>query len=223
MIVKAVTYLATDRTGRYLFAATNPHTTERPAVLSLNAISEQGAAQAPFRTWVTPPKLHAVLADPGNRFVLATSCNGESIVRFPFDAATGILGPEPLPLVTMEVASRRGPRHLAFHPDRPILYVINEHDATVTVYDYDARDAGLSEVQLICAKPPGYEPGDRRGRGISAGAADIHFTPDGRWLYVSVRGPLSKNDVLIPAIKDVVKEIDLETGRMTIVLLEGLI
>ncbi len=39
----------------------------------------------------------------------------------------------------------------------------------------------------------------------------------------TVRGPLSKNDVLIPAIKDVVKEIDLETGRMTIVLLEGLI
>jgi 16S rRNA processing protein RimM len=39
----------------------------------------------------------------------------------------------------------------------------------------------------------------------------------------TVRGPLSKNDVLIPAIKDVVKEIDLETGRMTIELLEGLI
>lgn len=39
----------------------------------------------------------------------------------------------------------------------------------------------------------------------------------------TVRGPLSKNDVLIPAIKDVVKEIDLEAGRMTIELLEGLI
>jgi 16S rRNA processing protein RimM len=39
----------------------------------------------------------------------------------------------------------------------------------------------------------------------------------------TVRGPLSKNDVLIPAIKDVVKEIDLDAGRMTIELLEGLI
>lgn len=39
----------------------------------------------------------------------------------------------------------------------------------------------------------------------------------------TVRGPLSKNDVLIPAIKDVVKEIDLDSGRMTIELLEGLI
>jgi 16S rRNA processing protein RimM len=41
-------------------------------------------------------------------------------------------------------------------------------------------------------------------------------------VYV-VRGPLSKNEVLIPAIKDVIKEVDLEAGRMTIELLDGLI
>jgi 16S rRNA processing protein RimM len=39
----------------------------------------------------------------------------------------------------------------------------------------------------------------------------------------TIRGPLSKNDVLIPAIKDVVKEIDLDAGRMTLEMLEGLI
>jgi 16S rRNA processing protein RimM len=39
----------------------------------------------------------------------------------------------------------------------------------------------------------------------------------------SVRGPLSKNDVLIPAVKDIVKTIDLDAGRMTIELLEGLV
>lgn len=39
----------------------------------------------------------------------------------------------------------------------------------------------------------------------------------------SVRGPLSKNDVLIPAVKDIVKNIDLDSGRMTVELLEGLV
>jgi 16S rRNA processing protein RimM len=39
----------------------------------------------------------------------------------------------------------------------------------------------------------------------------------------TVRGPISKNAVLIPAIKDVVKNIDLDSGRMTIELLEGLV
>lgn len=41
-------------------------------------------------------------------------------------------------------------------------------------------------------------------------------------IYI-VRGPLSAKDVLIPAIKDVVKEIDLEAGRITIELMEGLL
>ena len=38
-----------------------------------------------------------------------------------------------------------------------------------------------------------------------------------------VRGPLSPKDLLLPAIKDVVKKIDLEAGRMTVELIEGLI
>jgi 16S rRNA processing protein RimM len=41
-------------------------------------------------------------------------------------------------------------------------------------------------------------------------------------VYV-VRGSLSKKDVLIPAVKDIVKQIDLENNRITIDLLEGLI
>lgn len=41
-------------------------------------------------------------------------------------------------------------------------------------------------------------------------------------VYV-VRGPLSKKDVLVPAVKDIVKQIDLENKRITIDLLEGLI
>jgi 16S rRNA processing protein RimM len=41
-------------------------------------------------------------------------------------------------------------------------------------------------------------------------------------LYV-VRGPISKKDILIPAIKDVVKDIDIKAGRITIELIEGLL
>lgn len=41
-------------------------------------------------------------------------------------------------------------------------------------------------------------------------------------IYV-VRGPLSKKDVLLPAIKDVVKDINLEKGRITVELMEGLL
>ena len=39
----------------------------------------------------------------------------------------------------------------------------------------------------------------------------------------SVRGPLSKNEVLIPAVREIVKSIDIDAGRMTIELLEGMV
>lgn len=202
---ESITYIATDHTGRHLFAATNPHTAGIPAMLTQNAIGKDGWLQQPMRTWVTPPKLHAVIPDPGNRFLLATSCNGDCLVRYPFDAATGIVGPDPLPEVTMEVTQRRGPRHLTFHPNNRFLYVINEYDATITVYDYDPRDAGMAEAQVIGAGPPGYVPAQRGKHGISAGAADIHLTPDGRWLYASVRSALSM----------AIFAVDHDTGRLT--------
>lgn len=41
-------------------------------------------------------------------------------------------------------------------------------------------------------------------------------------IYV-VRGPMSSRDVLIPAIKDVIKSIDLDKGRITVELLDGLL
>lgn len=41
-------------------------------------------------------------------------------------------------------------------------------------------------------------------------------------IYV-VRGPMSPRDVLVPAIKDVIKNIDLDKGRVTVELLDGLL
>ena len=199
----SIVYLSTDRTGRFLFAANNPHHADRAGSLTVNAIGQQGFVQAPYEVFRTPPKLHAALADPSNRFVFATSCDGDAIVRYPFDAATGLLGPDPMPPVLVE--GGRGPRHLQFHPNNRFLYLVNEYDASVCVFGYDMGSGNLSEIQIVSAQPPGYVPGERRGRGISAAAADLHFTPDGRWLYVSVRGSLTMAAFLV----------DPATGRLT--------
>jgi 16S rRNA processing protein RimM len=46
---------------------------------------------------------------------------------------------------------------------------------------------------------------------LNTGANDVYV----------IRGP--KGDILLPAIDDVVREVDLETGRLTVVLPEGLV
>ena len=67
-----------------------------------------------------------------------------------------------------------GPRHLLFDASGQHLYVIGELSGDITVYDY--ADGSLTEKQVIKA--------DRMD---ARGAADIHFSPDGKFLYASLR------------------------------------
>ena len=67
-----------------------------------------------------------------------------------------------------------GPRHLLFDASGTHLYVIGELSGDVTVYDY--IDGTLHEKQVVKA--------DRMD---ARGAADIHFSPDGKFLYASLR------------------------------------
>ena len=67
-----------------------------------------------------------------------------------------------------------GPRHLLFDASGTHLYVIGELSGDVTVYDY--IDGTLREKQVVKA--------DRMD---ARGAADLHFSPDGKYLYASLR------------------------------------
>ena len=67
-----------------------------------------------------------------------------------------------------------GPRHLLFDASGQHLYVIGELSGDITVFDYVA--GSLTEKQVIKA--------DRMD---ARGAADIHFSPDGKFLYASLR------------------------------------
>jgi 6-phosphogluconolactonase (cycloisomerase 2 family) len=70
-----------------------------------------------------------------------------------------------------------GPRHLTFHPNGHFLYCINELSGTVVVMNYEGGI--LSVVQYIESDTtPGYG---------NKGSADIHLTPDGKYLYASNR------------------------------------
>ena len=67
-----------------------------------------------------------------------------------------------------------GPRHLLFDASGEHLYVLGELSGDITVFDY--VDGTLREKQVIKA--------DRMD---ARGAADLHFSPDGKFLYASLR------------------------------------
>jgi len=169
----AMAHLSTDRSGRYLFGASYVG-----AKLSVSIIDADGKVAGPaIRTVETPPKAHCILADPTNRWVFATSLGGDTILQMRFDPTHGLLSPN----APAAVPARQGcgPRHMAFHPAGSYLYVVNELDASIAGYAFDG-DTGLLEERQVVMMQNADAP-------AHPSAADMHLTPDGRFLYASER------------------------------------
>lgn len=96
-------------------------------------------------------------------------------MTYSLNAVTGHLIPGQ-PAFT-SVAPGSGPRHFTFTPDHRHAYVIQEMDATITGFKY--KNGALTAIQTIPTLPP-----DFTGRKWSA---DIHISPDGKFLYGSNR------------------------------------
>jgi 6-phosphogluconolactonase len=100
------------------------------------------------------------------------------MLQFRFDADTGRLSPLDAPIRLPELTR---PRHLVFAPSADLLYCITESHALVDVYSVDARDGRISLLEGRGARLPPIPDSDYTV------AADLHFTPDGRYLFGSER------------------------------------
>jgi 6-phosphogluconolactonase len=171
-LADSMAYLITDRTGRFLLGASYPG-----HKLTVNPIEHSGIVQPPHQVLPNYPHAHAILVDAQNRYVLAPTLGSDCVSLFLFDARIGLLTPHTPASVPLQAKS--GPRHLVFHPNGSLVYVLGERDGSITVLDYEARTGRLQEKQRVIALPPGFQG--------SPLAADLHMTPDGRFLYGSER------------------------------------
>jgi 6-phosphogluconolactonase len=168
----SMAYLATDRSGRFLFSASYGGD-----LIAVSPIAADGSVGPARQVLPTSRHAHAIAADPSNRFVFAACLGGGVVMQMRFDVNTGALGPNvPAELRPHEGAS---PRHFVFSADTRFVYLLNELDATIDVLAFDAITGTLRTLQTIGSLPSGFsgEPW----------AADLHLTPDGRFLYSSER------------------------------------
>jgi 6-phosphogluconolactonase len=121
---------------------------------------------------------HDIAFDPSGRFVLVPDKGLDRIFIFCFDGATGWLSPTQPDSVKSRPGA--GPRHLVFHPQLPIVWVLNELDSTTTTYRWDAKQATLAPIQVIRTLPTTFT-------GYNT-TAEIAVSPDGRFVYCSNRG-----------------------------------
>ena len=185
----APTFMAPDRSGRYLLCAY--YQGGGAAVYSLGA---NGAVGAAAQAWLaTATGAHAIATDPSNRFafvphiarlndnVLEPPKNNPGpnmIMQFKFDAQTGRLSPNSPARV--EPPEMTGPRHYCFHPSRDLVYFSDEQGCSVTVYRLDPASGTLAALQTISTLPEGYTQRNT--------CSQIHLTASGRFLYTANRG-----------------------------------
>lgn len=161
-----------DHSGNFVFSASYGGNK-----VALNPLLANGVVGEPKQVIPTGLNAHAFLPSPDNRFVFATNLGSDQVLGFAFDAAAGTLTPNDPPVY--KVPEKSGPRHFVFHPNGKFVYLVHELNGDVAAFTYEAKSGAWDEIQRTTALPEGFSG--------KPWAADIHITPDGRFLYASER------------------------------------
>ena len=198
-LAASVPYLSLDRSGRYLFSASyHSH------LVSVNALGADGCvAPEPPQLIPVGRNAHSIRIDASNRYVYVPTLGSDQIFQFVFDPESGRLSSNTPAVAQMQPGT--GPRHFVTSGDNRFVYMLSELLATVSTFALDGATGLLSEIGSASGLPAGTPlvPGAPRvalgqadtalprDRSRDIWAADIHLTPNGKFLYISERSSSS--------------------------------
>ena len=141
------------------------------------SVQHEGASEAdPARQ--DGPHAHQIVPSPDGAFIFVNDLGLDRVIGYRLDPASGEF--EEVPGAGTSTAAGAGPRHLVFSPDGGSVYVINELNSTLSAYAYDAATGVFTERNTVSTLPE-----DFNGESY---CADVHVSPDGRFVYGSNRG-----------------------------------
>jgi 6-phosphogluconolactonase len=122
------------------------------------------------------PHVHTAVFSPDGSRVLVTDLGTDELYSYRVVPTPNGITLDTNALV-IKTTPGAGPRHVVFHPRLPVWYVMEELSGQVSMYGFDKDSVRLISSWLNDTINP---PGQR-------GSADIHLSPDGRFLYASNR------------------------------------
>jgi len=173
-------YVSIDKTGSWVFAGNYSsgsigvlHANPNGSLDSLHqTIQHEGSG--PDKARQQGPHVHSTFLTPDNKFLLAPDLGIDKIMIYSFDKVKGSLKY----ISAAASTAGNGPRHLSFSPDNKFVYLIEEMSGSVVCYALNKGN--LKFQQRIVALPADFKG--------AVGAADIHVSPNGKFLYCSNRG-----------------------------------
>jgi 6-phosphogluconolactonase len=196
-------YIAVDKAQKNVFVANygggnlQVFPINKDGSLGASTQTIQDTGSGPIADRQSEPHVHSTVLSPDEKYLFSSDLGTDKINIFRYKASKNPpLTPAEIPFVSTAPGS--GPRHSDFAPNGKFMYNIHELKATITAYAYN--DGQLKELQTVKMMPDNF-------RGVN-GAADIHVSPDGLFLYATNRG--SANEIVQFAIDQV-------TGKLTFV------
>ncbi|WLS77739.1 6-phosphogluconolactonase [Erwinia pyri] len=161
------THISTDRQGRFIFVGSY-----NDACVSVTPIGADGLPGEPLQVIDGMDGCHSANIDLSNQTLFVPALKQDRICLFDLQENGQLLPHKQAQVTTVEGA---GPRHMVFHPNQQYAYCINELDSTVDVWKLNNAHGEVERVQSLDMMPSGFSE--------TRWAADIHLTPDGRFLY----------------------------------------
>ena len=158
-------------TANYMGANISLIPLETSGRLSENVSTIDFTGEGEMKNRQDQPHLHCVEFTPDGKYLVANDLGTDKIHVFPLDSDGK---PDEKATFDVNLESASGPRHLCFSKDGRFAYLINEISGKVTTLSYDGKV--LTPVQYIEADTVNAQ-----------GSADIHLSPDGKFLYASNR------------------------------------
>ena len=179
-------YVSVDRSGRAVLVANYaggnvallPIEDDGTLATATHVVQHHGTG--PNASRQEAAHAHCIVCDPSNRFALAADLGVDRVLVYRLDIEHGSL--QHVEGGDGVLRAGAGPRHLAFHPQLPLIFVANELDSTVTSFRFDNESGAMSRLQTLSTLPAGWTR--------ESYVADIHIAPsgEGRTMYISNRG-----------------------------------
>lgn len=166
-------HVSTDRAGKYVFVAN--YVTGNVVSYAIQPNGGLSDSLSMHRHPGKEPWAHQTYPSPDNTILYAVDKGADGVFTY-------AIGPDGklTPITKIPTQKGAGPRHLDFNPKNPREFaVIGENNSTITLYrlDEQGKAMALDSVSTL--------PGDFKGQNT---CADIHYHPNGNFIYGSNRG-----------------------------------
>lgn len=130
------------------------------------------------------PHPHSVWLDPTNKFLISGDKGTDKVRVYSIDYINGKLHE----VSVYNTIPGTGPRHIAFHPSLPVIYVNSEINNTLNAFEFNFQNGEMKLIDTIRAIPYPYIPPDPLDHFANNETADLRVHHTGKFVYLSNRG-----------------------------------